>query len=341
MSAPLLQVDDLSVQFAARNALGERCQLRAVEHVSLTLGAGETLGVVGESGCGKSTLARAILRLVPIHGGSLQLDGLDYTRADGRDLTAVRRAVRMVFQDPLASLNPRRTVLEAVREPLDIFEPRRSGRERGRMARAMLERVGLDPSFGDRYPHELSGGQNQRASIARALVADPRLVICDESVSALDVSIQAQILNLLATLQRETGVALLFISHDLSVVRHVSRRALVMYLGRTMEYRDSAGIFADPRHPYSRSLIDAVPRAEPARERQRLRAGATTAGDLPSPLSPPSGCVYRTRCNRATGRCSDEAPALRACSDGASGSYACHLPLESNLQQPAAGEPPP
>jgi oligopeptide transport system ATP-binding protein len=328
MTDTLLHVEDLRVEFPTRDASGTRCMLRAVQDISFEIAAGETLGIVGESGCGKSTLARALLRLVPIAGGRLCLDGRDYARDHERALRPVRRALRMVFQDPLASLNPRRTVLEAVREPLDIFEPERDRVEREREARAMLERVGLGSGFANRYPHELSGGQNQRASIARALVANPRLVICDESVSALDVSIQAQILNLLAELQRETGIALLFISHDLSVVRHVSRRVLVMYLGKAMEYREAAAIFAAPRHPYSRALFDAVPRPDPVIERERLRAGrALAAGDLPSPLAPPSGCVYRTRCVHADARCEQEVPALTRDTDGSAGAYACHHPL--------------
>jgi oligopeptide transport system ATP-binding protein len=336
MSGPVLEVRDLAVRFAARDAQGRRCELRAVDGVSLTLEAGETLGVVGESGCGKSTLARAILRLVPVAGGQLRFQGRDYTHDAETALRPLRRAVRMVFQDPLASLNPRRTILEAVREPLDVFEPRRSRADRERDACAMLDRVGLGAAFRGRYPHELSGGQNQRASIARALVGDPRLVICDESVSALDVSIQAQILNLLTDLQRDTGIALLFISHDLSVVRHVSRRLLVLYLGRTMEFGPSERVFAAPRHPYTQSLIDAVPRTDPRRERERIRAGRPmAAGDLPSPLAPPSGCVFRSRCARATDACAAEPrPPLRDAGEPVQRAFACHQPLPPPLEGP-------
>ena len=323
MSRSLLQVEALSVHFPVRGRGGAPATLRAVDEVGFTIAPGETLGVVGESGCGKSTLARALLRLVPVASGTIRFDGTDYSRTDERALRPLRRAMRMVFQDPLASLNPRFTVRQAVREPLDIFEPRRPARERDRLADAMLDRVGLGAAYAERYPHELSGGQNQRVSIARALVAEPRLVICDEAVSALDVSIQAQILNLLADIQRDTGIALLFISHDLSVVRHLSRRLLVLYLGRTMECGDAATIFANPRHPYTRSLIDAVPVPDPAIE--RARRAPPLPGDLPSPLAPPSGCVFRTRCPRASSVCAITPPPLRG---GPGALFACHHPLE-------------
>ena len=327
MTAPLLEARSLAVRFAVRGRQGPAV-LRAVDDVSFSIAPGETLGVVGESGCGKSTLARALLRLVPLAGGELRFRGNDYSAVDERALRPLRRAVRMVFQDPMASLNPRFTVAQSVREPLDIFEPGLAARERDRLAAAMLERVGLGAAFAGRYPHELSGGQNQRVSLARALVADPQLVICDEAVSALDVSIQAQILNLLADIQRDTGIALLFISHDLSVVRHVSRRLLVLYLGRVMEHGDAREIFARPRHPYTRSLIDAVPIPDPVVERARAAAPALL-GDLPSPLDPPSGCVFRTRCGRATQLCKITSPALTARGDGTA-SYACHHPLEDS-----------
>jgi oligopeptide transport system ATP-binding protein len=322
VTAPLLDVRSLAVHFPVRGRGG--AILRAVDDVSFSIGEGETLGVVGESGCGKSTLARALLGLVPVAAGSIRFAGRDYAGADERSLQPLRRAVRMVFQDPLASLNPRFTVRQCVREPLDVFEPGLATRERDRLAVAMLERVGLGPAFAERYPHELSGGQNQRVSIARALVAGPRLVICDEAVSALDVSIQAQILNLLADIQRDTGIALLFISHDLSVVRHVSRRLLVLYLGRTMEHGGARTVFARPRHPYTRSLIDAVPVPDPAIERARAAAPALV-GELPSPLAPPSGCVFRTRCPRASQVCKITPPPLVGAGDDA---FACHHPLE-------------
>lgn len=323
-AGPLLQVQDLSVQFSVQGARGG--QLRAVDGASFEIAAGKTLGVVGESGCGKSTLARALLRLVPIAGGRLSFDAVDYTSADERTLRPMRRAMRMVFQDPMSSIDPRFTVAQAVREPLDIFERQLSRAERNREVGAALERVGLGASFARRYPHELSGGQNQRVSIARALIGGPRLLICDESVSALDVSIQAQILNLLTDLQRDTGIALVFISHDLSVVRHISHRLLVLYLGRVMEYGDAATIFRAPRHPYTRSLLDAVPIADPARAREKAAAVQSLAGDLPSPLDPPSGCVFRTRCPRATPQCKVAQPRLQD-SDRDS-QFACHHPLD-------------
>ena len=327
MSEPLLEVRSLSVHFPVRGRSGASQLLRAVEDVSFAIGAGETLGIVGESGCGKSTLARALLGLVPVTGGSIRFAGQDYAGVGERGLQPLRRAVRMVFQDPLASLNPRFTVRQSVREPLDIFEPGLAQRERDQLAVAMLERVGLGSAFAERYPHELSGGQNQRVSLARALVADPRLVICDEAVSALDVSIQAQILNLLADIQRDTGIALLFISHDLSVVRHISQQLLVLYLGRTMEQGDARSIFAAPRHPYTRSLIDAVPVPDPAVERARAAAPALL-GDLPSPLDPPSGCVFRTRCPRASTVCKITPPPLTVVGTDTTTGFACHHPLE-------------
>jgi oligopeptide transport system ATP-binding protein len=322
-TAPLLRVEHLSVRFPVRGAVDGL--LRALDDVSFQLEPGQTLGVVGESGCGKSTLARALLRLVPIAAGQLEFDGRDYTFDDETALRPLRRAVRLVFQDPLASLNPRFTVGQSIREPLEIFEPGLSRGECDRAVGAALERVGLAANFAQRYPHELSGGQNQRVSIARALIGGPRLIICDESVSALDVSVQAQILNLLADLQRDTGIAMIFISHDLSVVRHISQRLLVLYLGRVMEYGDAASVFTHPAHPYTRSLLDAVPIADPARERERAARLPALAGDLPSPLNPPSGCVFRTRCVAATQQCRMAAPAL---TPRGTTLFACHHPLD-------------
>ncbi len=318
----LLRVERLSVRFPVRGAVDG--VLRALENVSFEIEPGQTLGVVGESGCGKSTLARALLRLVPIADGRLEFDGRDYTFDDETALRPLRRAVRLVFQDPLASLNPRFTVGQSIREPLNIFEPGLSRAERDRAVGAALDRVGLGASFAQRYPHELSGGQNQRVSIARALIGGPRLMICDESVSALDVSVQAQILNLLTDLQRDTGVAMIFISHDLSIVRHLSHRLLVLYLGRMMEYGDAASVFANPAHPYTRSLLDAVPIADPVRERERAARLPALSGDLPSPLNPPSGCVFRTRCVTATPQCKMAVPTLTR--RGAT-QFACHHPL--------------
>jgi oligopeptide transport system ATP-binding protein len=320
-AGPLLRVERLGVRFPVRGAADG--QLRALEDISFEIEAGQTLGIVGESGCGKSTLARALLRLVPIATGRLEFDGRDYTFDDERALRPLRRAVRLVFQDPLASLNPRFTIGQSVREPLEIFEPSRSRADCDRAVAAVLERVGLSSHYAQRYPHELSGGQNQRVSIARALIGAPRLLLCDESVSALDVSVQAQILNLLADLQRDTGISIVFISHDLSVVKHISHRLLVLYLGRMMEYGDAATVFRAPRHPYTQSLLDAVPIADPARERDRAARLSPLPGDLPSPLNPPSGCVFRTRCAASTQRCQIAVPALTK--DGGV-QYACHHP---------------
>ncbi|MBU6377104.1 MAG: ATP-binding cassette domain-containing protein [Gammaproteobacteria bacterium] len=321
MSSPLLELREVSVHFPlrGRSARREGRVVRAVDGVSVTLQPGETVGVVGESGCGKSTLARSILRLVPISGGQIFWQGRELTTLDETAMREVRREIRMVFQDPFASLNPRMTVGELVREPLDLFAPQLDARARRLAVGEMLERVGLDAALAARYPHEFSGGQCQRINIARALIGGPKLLICDESVSALDVSIRSQILNLLVELQAATGVACLFISHDLSVIRHVSDRVLVLYLGRTMECREATALFAAPRHPYTRALLDAAPIPDPVLERQRVHR--VLGGDLPSPIDPPSGCVFRTRCARADTRCAIVAPALQ---DLPGGAAACH-----------------
>lgn len=321
MSAPLLEIRDIRVHFplrkgAARNA---GAVVRAVDGVSFKLQAGRTLGVVGESGCGKSTLARSLLRLVPVTGGQILWQGSDVLTFNERQMRDLRRDVRMVFQDPFASLNPRMTIGELVREPLELFMPELDTRSRQQAVDSMLAKVGLDPRVAARYPHEFSGGQCQRISIARALIGSPKLLICDESVSALDVSIRSQILNLLTDLQAETGVACLFISHDLSVIRHVSDDVLVLYLGRAMEYRAADALFDEPRHPYTRALLDAAPVPDPAVERQRLRA--MLGGDLPSPVEPPSGCVFRTRCPRADTRCAISLPTAHTVAGGV---VACH-----------------
>jgi oligopeptide transport system ATP-binding protein len=321
VSAPLLELRDVRVHFPlrGRGARRDGGVVRAVDGVSLALQAGETLGVVGESGCGKSTLARTILRLVPVSGGRVLWQGRDLSGLDAAAMREVRRDVRMVFQDPLASLNPRMTVGELVREPLEMFAPQLDARAKRHAVGEMLERVGLDPALAARYPHEFSGGQCQRINIARALIGTPKLLICDESVSALDVSIRSQILNLLVDLQAATGIACLFISHDLSVIRHVSDRVLVLYLGRTMECRDAAPLFAAPRHPYTHALLDAAPVPDPVVERQRVRS--VLGGDLPSPIDPPSGCVFRTRCPRADTRCAITVPSLQSVPGGEA---ACH-----------------
>ncbi len=321
MSAPLLAVSDLAVHFpvAGQGMFARRRLLRAVNGVSFELAAGETLGVVGESGCGKSTLARAILGLVPVAGGSVTLLGTELTTLDKRQMRERRREVQIIFQDPLASLNPRMTVGQIIAEPLETFEPQLSRDERKHRVQQMMSKVGLLPNQINRYPHEFSGGQCQRIGIARALILEPKLVICDEPVSALDVSIQAQIVDLLMDLQQEMGLSLIFIAHDLSVVRHISHRVLVMYLGRVVEIADRDTIYEQPRHPYTRALIDAVPIPDPALE--RAKAGAPLEGDLPSPLAPPSGCAFRTRCPHATEVCAQETPRLQQLGDTL---VACH-----------------
>ncbi|MBV9523354.1 MAG: dipeptide ABC transporter ATP-binding protein [Alphaproteobacteria bacterium] len=323
MSAqPLLSVRDLSVHFAVRRGglFTRPDTLKALDGVSFDLGAGETLGIVGESGCGKSTLGRAVLRLLPPAAGRVLWQGQDLAGLAGEAMRRQRRAMQIVFQDPLAALDPRMTVGEIIAEPLRTFDHKLGGAEiRERVGEAM-RRVGLLPQQINRYPHEFSGGQCQRIGIARAMILEPRLVVCDEPVSALDVSIQAQIVNLLMRLQAESGTALLFISHNLAVVRHVSRRILVLYLGRIVEIGDSAALCRSPRHPYTQALIAAIPIADPDRERGKTRT--MLHGEIPSPLDPPSGCAFRTRCPKATERCAAERPALRALAPGQSA--ACH-----------------
>ena len=283
VGAPLLTVENLKVAFPVRHGLlGKTQSLRAVDGVSFTLHQAETLGVVGESGCGKSTLARAVLKLLPKSGGRVVWLGRDLD--DAGDLRALRKDFQIVFQDPLASLDPRMPIGQSIAEPLKALEAGLSRDSVREKVRAMMARVGLDPSWINRYPHELSGGQNQRVGLARAMVVEPKMLVCDEAVSALDVTIQAQIVELIRSLQAETGLSLIFISHDLSVVRRLSHRVMVLYLGRVMELAPAAALYADPRHPYTRALLSAVlspdPRAERARKRELL------TGDLPSPLDP-------------------------------------------------------
>ena len=314
MSAPpLLAVRDLAVTFAVRPR-GDRPwarsrALRAVHGVSFDLRPGETLGIVGESGSGKSTLARALMGTVPASGGRALWRGEDLLAMTAAERQRHRHDIQMVFQDPLAALDPRMTAGESIAEPLVTHEPRlRRDEVRTRVAEAM-ERVGLLPGQRNRYPHEFSGGQCQRINIARALIARPRLVICDEPVSALDVSVQAEVINLLADLKRDLDLALIFIAHDLSVVKHISDRILVFYLGRVMESAAARDLVRAPRHPYTRALVAAAPIPDPAVERGRR--AVVLEGDPPSPLAPPSGCVFRTRCPLACPSCADEPPALR------------------------------
>ena len=285
IGSPLLTVDELKVSFPIKNGLFAPAQtLRAVDGISFTLHQGETLGVVGESGCGKSTLARAVLQLLPKTGGRVVWLGRDLDAQTQSDIRKLRQDFQIVFQDPLASLDPRMPIGVSIAEPLKALEPGLSRETVRQRVRAMMERVGLEPGWINRYPHELSGGQNQRVGLARAMIVGPRMLVCDEAVSALDVSIQAQIVALIRDLQAQTGLALIFISHDLSVVRRLSHRVMVLYLGRVVESAPSAALYADPRHPYTRALLSAVPTPDPRIERAKTRLLLT--GDLPSPLDP-------------------------------------------------------
>jgi oligopeptide transport system ATP-binding protein len=318
MRAPVLKVEDLAVHFrVAGESRGFRRTyetVRAVDGVSFELGPAETLGIVGESGCGKSTLARAILGLVKPAAGRVVWLGDNLVGLDEDSMRKKRRELQLIFQDPLGSLDPRMTVGQIVGEPLTNFFPSMSKLQVRERVAGMLKMVGIAPELINRYPHEFSGGQCQRIGIARALVVNPRLVVCDEPVSALDVSIQAQIVNLLKELQKKLQLSLIFIAHDLSVVQHVSDRVLVMYLGKVMEIASRDQLYADPRHPYTRALIESVPIPDPVAERARQRR--SLGGELPSPTDPPSGCVFRTRCPYATGDCATTVPPLEEIDEG-------------------------
>jgi len=320
MTVKLLEIADLKKHFPVRrSAFGaRRGVVRAVDGVSFDLHAGETLGVVGESGCGKSTVGRMILRLIEPTAGSIRFAGEDLLTLEGAALRRRRADIQLIFQDPYGSLDPRQTVAQIVAEPLTIHGIGDRA-ERRRRALALIERVGLGAEHLDRHPHEFSGGQRQRIGIARALALDPKLVVCDEAVSALDVSIQAQVINLLKRLQRELGLTYLFIAHDLAVVRHISTRVAVMYLGRIVELAPVAELFARPFHPYSQALLSAIPRPQPGARRGRVILG----GDVPNPMAPPAGCAFNTRCPLATARCHVETPATQDL--GAGRSVACHL----------------
>jgi oligopeptide transport system ATP-binding protein len=326
----LLVVEDLAVHFPVRSQRlfdRQRLTVRAVDGVSLRVTRGRTLGLVGESGCGKSTTGRAILQFIEPARGKVRFNGIELTalwrtrfgtRKWGSELRDMRRRMQMIFQDPYASLNPRMTVEDIVAEPLRTFRSGDAAQIRKRVIELLL-RVGMDPRYRARYPHEFSGGQRQRIGIARALALSPELVICDEPISALDVSIQAQILNLLVELQRELGLTYVFIAHDLAAVRMLSEQIAVMYLGSIVELGDRDEICDRPRHPYTRSLIQAVPIPNPKRERERVRL--PLKGEVPSPLSPPSGCHFHPRCPLAIERCSQERPLLRLV---AGRQVACH-----------------
>ncbi|HEX5195557.1 MAG TPA: oligopeptide/dipeptide ABC transporter ATP-binding protein [Solirubrobacteraceae bacterium] len=315
----LLQLDGVSKSFRLH---GGR-ELHAVSDVTLTVPSGSTLGLVGESGCGKSTLARCIVGLHQVDSGSIRFDGRELVGLRRRGLRDVRRELVMVFQDPFASLNPRRRVGEIVAAPLDIHDLCR-GAERNRRVAAMLERVGLESDHARRYPHEFSGGQRQRIGLARALITEPKLVVCDEPVSALDVSVQAQILNLLADLQAELELTLVFIAHDLGVVRHIARDVAVMYLGRIVEQGPADDLFADPHHPYSSGLLASVPVPDPE---ARIDDAAVLTGDVPSTTAALSGCAFHPRCAFADERCRADVPELRELDPGRVA--ACHHPLHA------------
>ncbi len=319
-TSPMLEVSDLRKHFPVRKGLFGRVtgQVHAVDGLSFTIAAGETLGLVGESGCGKTTVGRTVLRLLEPTTGTIRLDGDDITALGNRELRPYRRRMQIIFQDPFSSLDPRMSAADIVGELLGVHEVAKGPERRERVA-ALFERVGLRADQLNNYPHEFSGGQRQRLSIARALSLNPELIVCDEPVSALDVSIQAQVINLLMDLQAEFGLSYLFIAHDLAVVEHLSDRVAVMYLGRIVEFADKRTLFENPQHPYTESLLAAVPVPDPSRARRKRHL----QGDVPSPVNRPSGCHFHTRCPYATAQCRAEEPFLKPIAEGHE--VACHL----------------
>lgn len=310
MSEPILKVKGLKVHFPVSGGfLAKKQVVKAVDGVDFEIAPGETFGLVGESGCGKSTTGRALVKIYDPTEGQVIFEGKDITKIKGAKLKEFRRDMQMIFQDPYASLNPRMTVGEIIREPMDIHGVYDTKEEREKRVRELLEIVGLKPDHIRRYPHEFSGGQRQRIGIARTLALNPKFIVCDEPISALDVSIQAQVINLLEKIQNEMGIAYLFIAHDLSMVKHISDRIGVMYLGNMVEIGDADDIYHEPLHPYTQALLSSVPIPDPKVARNKKRI--VLEGELPSPINPPSGCVFRTRCPKATERCAQEKPALK------------------------------
>lgn len=308
MSQPLIQIKDLVKSFPIKGGLFGRevASVKAVSGVNLEIRKGETLGLVGESGCGKSTLGRCVIRLIEPTSGQVFLDGKDITQTHGEELRALRRRMQIIFQDPYASLNPRMTVGSIISEPLEIHKLFDSKKDRDDRVKQLIETVGLRPEHINRYPHEFSGGQRQRIGIARALAVEPEFIVCDEPVSALDVSIQAQVINLLMDLQQKLGLTYLFIAHDLKVVEHISNRVAVMYLGRVVEIAKSEELYKHPTHPYTRALLSAIPTPTPKKNTDRI----ILTGDVPSPIRPPSGCHFHPRCPIANEKCKTDVPQL-------------------------------
>ncbi len=335
MTVPFLRIEGVSVHFPVRKGLLQKevAAVRAVENVTLKLNRGEAFGLVGESGCGKTTLARAVLRLVDPTDGEIWFDGTNITGLSGTSLLPYRKRVAAIFQDPFSSLNPRMTAGAILAELLKVHRYKGDVQKR---VQELLEICGLAPRFAELYPHQMSGGQRQRVGIARALALDPDLIVCDEAVSALDVSIQAQIINLLSDLRERFGLTYLFIGHDLSVVRHLCDRVAVMYLGRVMEMATSQELFARPEHPYTRALIDAVPNPDPLSE--AVRAATPLLGEIPSPLDPPEGCVFHTRCPIAAPACSAAVPPLVQVDRGHVAACIAVKPKSDTVQKSRQGE---